>query len=80
MYTIEKGVPPPTEPGRKRGRPPGLSAALLKMEVGDSFLVPVPTSEKSTRSSVNTTRRRVSPDIVLSMRMEGNSLRVWRTS
>ena len=70
---IEKNVPLP-----KTSRPSfGFSLALSKLQIGDSFLIPLG-NEKSTtvgnriRSRANYTR------VSIAIRKQGESLRVWR--
>ena len=68
MYKIEKNVPMPTA----RGYTKGLTDALRRMEVGDSFVI-----EKAKRQSVYGTAKRLG-DRKISVREVDGAYRVWR--
>ena len=68
MYKIEKNVPMPTA----RGYAKGLTDAIRRMEVGDSFVI-----EKLKRQSVYGTASRLG-DRKISVREVDGAYRVWR--
>ena len=67
-YVMEKGVPIPAK------RKWGLAAALLAMEVGDSFVLDKP------QSSIGTYMSRYKPKLYTTQKIDNNSCRVWRVA
>ena len=68
MYEIEKNVPMPTH----RGYAKGMTDAIRRMEVGDSFVI-----EKANRQSVYAVAWRLG-DRKFSVREVDGAYRVWR--
>jgi hypothetical protein len=66
--TIEKGIPPPSTKGKV-----GYTEALRGMAVGDSFLV-----KASKRNNVYGCAR--AAGIAVTIRADGDMVRVWRTA
>lgn len=74
---IEKNIPIP--PRKGGGRPaPAHAEDLKKMQKGDSFLVPIVSDVKSTKSKISNDKRKYAPGISLRFAVEGDKLRVWR--
>ena len=68
MYEIEKNVPMPTG----RGYAKGMTDAIRRMEVGDSFVI-----EKLKRRSAYVAAKRLG-DRKISVREVDGAYRVWR--
>ena len=74
---IETSVPLPQRKTRTVVLNP-YWAALTKLNVGDSFLIPIKSSLQNTMSQVSRAKGKYCPDMKLSYATEGNQMRVWR--
>lgn len=77
MFKLESDIPlPPSYVKVTRREPPELAQVLRRMEVGQSFLLPLQVS----RNLVHTLTYRYCPERAFETRKVGNGqVRVWRT-